>query len=74
MKYVFGFLFALLFIFGMLYLLLSAAATAEGLYVSLSQASTARQITFAAIVGAAIVGAIAIVVAGSRPSHSYYGD
>lgn len=74
MKYVFGFLLALLFILGMLHLLLGAAVTAEGLYISLSQASTARQVTFAVIIGGTILAAIALVAFLSRPSDCYYGE
>jgi len=74
MKYVFGFLLALLFILGMLQLLLGAAVTAEGLYISLSQASTAHQVTFAGIIGGAILAAIALVAFLSRPSDCYYGE
>ncbi len=74
MKYVFGFLLALLFILGMLHLLLGAAVTAEGLYISLSQASTAHQVTFAVIIGGTILAAIALVAFLSRPSDCYYGE
>lgn len=74
MKYVFGFLFAMIAILGMLQLLLSAAVTAEGLYISLSQASTARQVTFAVIIGGTVLAAIAIVFFLSRPSDCYYGE
>lgn len=74
MKYVFGFLLALLFILGMLHLLLGAAVTAEGLYISLSQASTAHQVTFAVIIGGTILAAIAIVAFLSRSSDCYYGE
>ena len=74
MKYVFGFLLALLFILGMLHLLLGAAVTAEGLYISLSQASTAHQVTFAVIIGGTILAAIALVMSFSKPSHCYYGE
>ena len=72
MKYVFGSLLALVFILGILSLLLNAAATAESLYVSLSQASIAHQVTFAAIVGAAIIGAFALEVSTRPPVD--YGD
>ncbi len=74
MKYVFGFLLALLFILGLLKLLLGAAVTAEGLYISLSQASTAHQVTFAVIIGGTILAAIAIVAFFSRSSDCYYGE
>lgn len=74
MKYVFGFLLALLFILGMLHLLLGAAVTAEGLYISLSQASTAHQVTFAVIIVGTILAAIALVAFLSRPSDCYYGE
>lgn len=74
MKYVFGFLLALLFILGMLHLLLGAAVTAEGLYISLSQASTAHQVTFAVIIGGTILAAIALVAFLSSPSDCYYGE
>ena len=74
MKYVFGFLLAMIFILVMLQLLVGAAVTAEGLYISLSQASTAHQLTFAVIIGGTILGAIALVFAATKPSHCYYGD
>lgn len=70
MKYFFGFLLAVSFILG----LLSAAVTAESLYISLSQASTAYRVVFGVVVGGTVLGAIAIVLFFSRPSHCYYGD
>jgi hypothetical protein len=73
MKFVIGFLLAMVVILGTLQLLLGAAVTAEGLYISLSQASTAHQVTFAVIIGGTILGAIALVAFLSRPSDCYYG-
>jgi len=74
MKYVFGFLLALVVILGLLALLLSAAADAEQLYVSLSNASMARKVVFGSFFGAAILGAVAAVRCSSNPSNEYWGD
>ena len=74
MAYVLGFLVIALVILGLLKLLLSAAVTAEGLYISLSQASTTHQVTFAVIIGGTILAAIAIVAFLSRSSDRYYGE
>lgn len=74
MAYILGFLVTAIVILGLLKLLLSAAVTAEGLYISLSQASTAHQVTFAVIIGGTILAAITIVAFFSRSSDCYYGE
>ena len=72
MKYVLGFLFAVLVILVCLMILLSAAGNIEHLYVSYTNYSPKGKAAFLAIVAAVVLGAIALVVCFSRPQVEYW--